>query len=73
MPAKVINLNCLTRHDLTAERVLQSAIDADLEGVVLMGYDKGGQHYFASSYADGGTCLWLVEQLKRKLLEMEGD
>jgi hypothetical protein len=71
MAAKIINLDCLTRHDLTAKRVLLGAIAADLEGVVLMGYDKKGKTYFASSYADGGTYLWLIEKLKMKLLGME--
>lgn len=70
MTAKIITLGCLTRHDLPPDRVLQGAIDADLEGVVLMGYTKGGEHYFASSYADGGTCLWLLEKLKAELLSM---
>ena len=70
MTAKIITLDCLTRHDITAERVLQGAIDAGLEGVVLMGYTKGGEHYFASSYANGGTCLWLLEKLKAELLSM---
>ena len=45
MTAKIITLDCLSRHDLSADRVLQGAIDADLEGVVLMGYDKEGEHY----------------------------
>jgi hypothetical protein len=69
--AKLFKLDCLTRHDLDTERVLLGAIHADLEGVVVMGYDKEGGYYFASSYADGGTCLWLVEKLKMKLLGME--
>ena len=70
MTAKIITLDCLSRHDLSADRVLQGAIDADLEGVVLMGYGKEGEHYFASSYADGGTCLWLLEKLKARLMSM---
>lgn len=72
MPAKVIKLDILTRHDLDATRVLDGALDADLEGVVVMGYDKAGEHYFASSYADGGTILWLIEKLKQQLMEMGG-
>ena len=68
MTAKIITLDCLSRHDLSADRVLRGAIDADLEGVVHMGYDKEGEHYFASSYGGGGTCLWLLEKLKAQLL-----
>jgi len=65
---KLIHLNNLTRIDLPANRVLEGAIDK-LDGVVIAGYTKDGEHWFASSYADGGTALWLIEKLKQKLME----
>lgn len=71
MSAKVIPIGCVTRLDLPAERIIDALRDLDLEGVVVMGYQKeeaGGELYFAASYADGGTVLWLMEQLKRRLL-----
>lgn len=71
MTAKIIPLGCVTRLDLPAERIIDALRDLNLEGVVVMGYRKeedGGELYFASSYADGGTVLWLMEQLKRRLL-----
>lgn len=64
---KVIPLNNVTKLDLPVDRVLESAKN-ELEGVVLMGYDKEGELYFASTYADGGDVLWLVENLKKNLL-----
>ena len=64
--AKVIHLNNLTRLDIPSERVL--AIIPELEGVVIAGYMKDGSEWFASSYADGGTALWLLERCKQKLL-----
>lgn len=42
-----------------------------LEGVILIGYDKQGEEYFASSYADGGDVLWLLERMKLRLLNVE--
>ena len=66
MAVKVLPLNNVTRLDLPPERVL--AAIPDLEGVVIMGYDKDGDEYFASSYADGGTCLWLLERCKLRLM-----
>jgi hypothetical protein len=36
----------------------------------VLGYDAGGDEYFASSYADGGTVLWLMERLKKRLLQV---
>lgn len=62
-------LNCISRLDLPADRILEQAI-GKLDKVVLIGYDKDGAEYFASSIADGGTVLWLTERMKQKLLEM---
>lgn len=69
---KVIPLNNVTKLDLPVDRVLESAKD-QLEGVVLMGYDKEGEFYFASTYADGGDVLWLLENMKKKLLSIGDD
>jgi hypothetical protein len=65
---EVVNLDQVTSLDLPADRILESAI-GQLEGVIIAGYDKEGEEYFASSYADGGDALWLVERFKLKLLE----
>lgn len=65
----IIYLGGITKLDVLVERVLQGALDSDLESVVLVGYTKEGEEYFASSIADGGTCLWLLEKLKKRLLE----
>lgn len=66
--AKVLPLNCVTRLDLPVDRVLEGA-KKQLEGVVLLGYTKDGEQYFASTYADGGEVLWLLEQCKLSLLK----
>lgn len=67
---KVIPLNNVTRLDMPADRVLEAAI-GKLEKVVVLGYDEDGDEYFASSVADGGTVLWLMERLKLKLLTVQ--
>lgn len=66
--SNVVNINCVTRLDLPPDRVLEAAI-GQLDSVVLTGYDKDGNEYFASSVADGGAALWLLERCKKKLLE----
>lgn len=66
---KVILYSGITRLDLPPDRILQKCIEADLEGVVVLGYDKEGREYFCSSYADGGIVMWLLERCKLKLLE----
>jgi hypothetical protein len=68
----VIPLNNITKLDLPVDRVLNGAKER-LEGVVLIGYDKDGDEYFASTYADGGKVLWLLERTKKALLQVTDD
>lgn len=73
MTAKIIPFTGVTVLDLPPERILQKAIEADLDGVLVIGYTKDGEEYAASSYADGGTALWLLERTKTKLLAVTPD
>jgi hypothetical protein len=66
---KVIPLGCVTRLDLPPNRILDAARD-ELESVVLLGYSATGEEYFATSLADGGGVLWLLERCKAALLAM---
>lgn len=59
----------VTRLDLPPDQVLSSA-KGSLDGLVILGYDKDGELYFASTYADGGDVLWLLEKCKQALLEV---
>ena len=70
MSAKIIPFNGITRLDLNPDMVLENT-KGKLEGVIIIGYDKDGQEYFASSYADGGDVLWLLERMKMRLLNIE--
>jgi len=58
----------ITRLDMPPEKVLHAALDADMEGVVVIGWQEG-EFYAASSIADGGEVLWLLEKLKQHLLD----
>lgn len=69
MTAQVFDFNGITRLDLDPDRVLSQAT-GKLQGVVVVGYDKDGEFYAASSYADGGDMLWALELAKKKLLEV---
>lgn len=68
--SKVIPLHCVTRLDLPVDRVLEMAKER-LEGCVILGWDVDGELYFASTYADGGEVLWLLEKCKLLLMEAE--
>jgi len=63
---ELIQLGGVTKLNIPADRVLEGA-KGQLEGVVLIGFDKQGQVYAASSYADGGAVMWLLEMCKQKL------
>ena len=67
--SNVIPLGCITKLELPVDTVLESAKE-QLDGVVILGYDKDGESYFASTYADGGEVLWLLEKAKKALLEV---
>lgn len=65
--SKVIEFTGLTRLNLDPDRTLEN-LKGKLEGFVIVGYDKDGDEYFASTYADGGTANWLLDRCKKVLL-----
>lgn len=69
MMNSVVDINCITTIDLDPDRVLSAAI-GKLEDVVVIGYSKDGEEYFASSVADGADVVWHLERAKLKLLEL---
>lgn len=71
--AEVHILDLVTRLDVPANRVLEKALGSDLKDVVVAGYTVDGDEYFASSVADGGDALWLLERCKKALLSTPED
>ncbi len=67
--ANIVRFTGITTLDLDPDAVLKEAI-GKLEGVIVIGYDKDEEEYFASSYADGGDTLWLIERFKKMLMEV---
>lgn len=57
----------MTKLDLDPNITLEN-LKGKFEGFVIMGYTPDGEEFFASTYADGGTALWLIERCKRALL-----
>ena len=64
----VVNFGGVTRLDLPVDTILEGAKGRVTDGVIVIGYDSDGDMYFASSMADGGTALWLLEQCKLSLM-----
>ena len=69
---EVIIMEGVTRVDLNPERVLDAAIDVGLTDAIVIGWDKEGELYFASSIAGGADVLWLLEKSKKELLDIIG-
>ena len=68
--AKVLPFHGLTKLYIPVDRLLEGA-KGKLDSVVILGYDKDEEEYFASSMADGGDVLWLLEKCKIVLMGME--
>ena len=69
MTAEIIDWPYPTGNDIPPERVLEAAAKKKFQGVVVMGFLENGETYMASSYADGGTVMWLMERTKRSMHE----
>lgn len=67
---EIVELGMITRLDLPTDRVLEAAKGTCTDGVVILGFDDDGSYYFASSIADAGTVIYLLEMAKKKLLEI---
>ena len=65
--SKVIQFTGITKLNLDPDTTLEN-LKGKFEGFVIMGYTNEGEEYFSSTYADGGTALWLLERCKRALL-----
>ena len=68
----VIPFNGITKLEIPVDTVLDSA-KTKLDSVVLCGFDNDGELYFASTCADGGEVIWLLEQAKLALLMGDRD
>lgn len=65
--SNIVTLPCLTKLDIPADRVLESAAGR-LESAILIGVDKDGELYFAASFAKASEALWLIETIKSRLI-----
>lgn len=65
----VVDFTGITRLDLDPERVLAKAA-GQLASVIVVGFDKDGEEFFASSVSDGGEALWILQRACHKLLSL---
>lgn len=70
---EVIEAPIETRLDIPPERVLQRAATANLDCVLVIGFDRDGHLYLECSSAHDPDALWLIEKAKMALLDDGGD
>lgn len=70
--SNVVELGVVTSLPIPVGRILDKAIAADLQSVIVIGWQQDGEPYFASSESDGPEALWLLELTKRRLFEIAG-
>lgn len=71
MADNVVILHMETTLPLPPDRVLNAAIEADLDYVAVVGRTKEGEFYFASSVADGPATMWDLEKAKAMLMSYQ--
>lgn len=59
----------ISPNNYDANVMLEAAARADLDHVVILGWDKEGELFFSASMGDGPECLWLIEKAKAALLQ----
>ena len=72
--APVVDLPCVTRFDIEANKVLSAALDK-LTHAVVIGWEVDGdttRFYFASNKSDGGEVLWLLKLAEVRLMKAGG-
>lgn len=70
MTAEILHFDGVTSLDISADRVLDVAKAAEMQSVIIIGYDADGEEYFASSISDGPEVLWALERAKMRLLRI---
>lgn len=69
---EVVDLGNITKLDLDPDRLLQKAI-GKMDEVIIIGFDKDGAEYFASSKADAAPVIYHLERAKHRLMKIIND
>ena len=66
---KIVELDGATRPAISSDRVLQNALDAGVQDVVVIGRAPDDSLWCESASVDAGDVLWLLEKTKQHLLD----
>lgn len=68
---EVVKGRFLTSQNSSPDMALECAAEYGLEEVVILGFDKDGEFYFASSQGDSAEVLYFLERARHELMKME--
>jgi len=71
--SNVVILDVVTCLPIPVERILNAALEADLDTVMVVGYDKNGKFYFAGSDPSAPNKVWLLEMGIHKQMQVTID
>lgn len=63
----------ISPNDYDANLMLEAAARRNLKSVIILGYGEDGELFFSSSLAAGPKCLWMLEKIKARLLDIGED
>lgn len=66
----VETLRIVTPLSVSPSRILADAMEAGMSEVVVIGFDRDNEEYFAASEADAGAVLYHLERAKLRLLRV---
>ena len=69
---EIVSFRGVTKLDIDPDRMLESN-KGEFKHLVMFGYDHDDKFIFASTIADGGDVLWMLELAKLKLFKITGD
>lgn len=59
--------------DLDVNQVLDGAKDSDIDELIIIGRQKNGEYYFASTTSDACQMLWMCKKLEQELLGFDNE
>lgn len=68
---EVVPGHFITTQKSSPDSAIEGAAEYGLESVVIIGFDKDGDFYFASSEADSGQVLYFLERARWELMKIE--
>ena len=69
---EVVSFRGVSKHDLDPDQVLENN-KGEFKHLVVLGYNHDDEFIFASTVADGGDVVWMLELAKLKLFKITGD